>query len=580
MSKKIIRLGRSKNTLRSTLKNVPEKPFYVGAGKVNLTAQETDRIYSDLKRIHNQGVEKVNEYLDDLTDDDSIPDKFRDKRRNEIIQFVMKKKDNFFRTEYGDRNEMYEYIRIVYHESLLEIRKYLLERNQTLAFVMDGKIDFFKEYLQKTEHVLETEKLRKNEESSKRSLEKEKSPDKENKSRKTKKKLSSEEDSLSFALLRKTRKTPPAIASSFFSRSRKESRKEDKSPYRRNTQLRSNLEMNDSSQVKLRSNLEMNDSSQVKLRSNLETNDSEAQDCNSFAKRSEVKLTFGNNINYLSEKNPHERDSNITNYMTDVRSSVTTLTGYEYPYPNKDLSINMILGTKLHKDIEIYYNTGVLNRNAGNIQEMKFFENFVDQCYKIPYRTEWSIYSDEMQLSGTVDMVFDNKDGTYTIYDWKRTFKLSVNDKKRYTLQLNLYKKILEKSYGLKIKDMYLLCLHNKSINFLEIKIDAIEISIPHILATISSSKFIRYLSDNEDIQKEKNRKKRDGVSDDESNNDDSPKWKLQKKTEKIEKKREEEENKRKKEEKKREDNDEKNNNNTFFGFANHDDFVDEKFVL
>lgn len=115
-----------------------------------------------------------------------------------------------------------------------------------------------------------------------------------------------------------------------------------------------------------------------------------------------------------------------------------------------------------------------------------------------PYRAEWMIWNREYKIAGTMDAVFyDKTDGTYWIYDWKRvqsgldadleatrygyvmdetewlqpvnwyTKKMNgpaseLYDTKywHYCLQLNLYRYILEKDYGLKIKGMILVQFH------------------------------------------------------------------------------------------------------------------------
>lgn len=124
--------------------------------------------------------------------------------------------------------------------------------------------------------------------------------------------------------------------------------------------------------------------------------------------------------------------------------------------------------------------------------EFKYFLNFV-QAYPdlIPYRTEWVIYDDDLKLSGSIDMLFTDKNGKFHIYDWKRSkdivksnswFKFSHNDDLshipdtnywHYCLQLNTYKAILERKYNIIIDSMFLVCLHpdNKNNNFLLFKV-------------------------------------------------------------------------------------------------------------
>jgi ATP-dependent exoDNAse (exonuclease V) beta subunit len=95
-----------------------------------------------------------------------------------------------------------------------------------------------------------------------------------------------------------------------------------------------------------------------------------------------------------------------------------------------------------------------------------------------PYRTEWMIYDEDIKISGSIDMVYENDDGTLSIYDWKRCKQITkVNQYNKfaitkeicdmpdsnfwhYSLQLNTYKAILEAKYNKRIRDMFLVQLH------------------------------------------------------------------------------------------------------------------------
>ena len=75
-------------------------------------------------------------------------------------------------------------------------------------------------------------------------------------------------------------------------------------------------------------------------------------------------------------------------------------------------------GTKMHNDIELFYN-GVDVQNDSI--EFQYFRKFLKDLPELkPYRTEWMVYYEELKLSGSIDMVFENPDGTLRIYDWKR----------------------------------------------------------------------------------------------------------------------------------------------------------------
>jgi len=133
-------------------------------------------------------------------------------------------------------------------------------------------------------------------------------------------------------------------------------------------------------------------------------------------------------------------------------------------------------GTKMHNDIELHYNgVSVVNDSV----EFGFFNQFLaDFSHLKPYRTEWMVYYEELKLSGSIDMVFENPDGTLQIYDWKRCQEIKheaefgkyaqtscishLPDTNfwHYALQLNMYKTILEHKYEKKITGLYLVCMH------------------------------------------------------------------------------------------------------------------------
>lgn len=143
-------------------------------------------------------------------------------------------------------------------------------------------------------------------------------------------------------------------------------------------------------------------------------------------------------------------------------------------------------GTAMHYSIECYYNKEDLSEdenqkylleNEEYQQFMKFEQDFgVSTSGMKPYRTEWLVYHEDLKIKGIIDMVYENDDGTLSIYDWKRVKNLQKFNKWQsakepvnhvpdsnywhYCLQLNVYKKILEDKYGKKVKEMYLVCMY------------------------------------------------------------------------------------------------------------------------
>jgi ATP-dependent exoDNAse (exonuclease V) beta subunit len=149
------------------------------------------------------------------------------------------------------------------------------------------------------------------------------------------------------------------------------------------------------------------------------------------------------------------------------------------------------LGTIMHNNIEAFLNNSELPPDYTHAMlyerykvkdvtdvtpEWQYFLQYVqDTPDKVPFRTEWRIFDLELKLAGSIDMVYKNmEDGTLSIYDWKRSKEIKRENKYEkseklglpdcnffhYSLQLNTYKYMLEKSYGFKVRDLFLVVLH------------------------------------------------------------------------------------------------------------------------
>jgi ATP-dependent exoDNAse (exonuclease V) beta subunit len=138
---------------------------------------------------------------------------------------------------------------------------------------------------------------------------------------------------------------------------------------------------------------------------------------------------------------------------------------FQFQYTNKEL-------------YEIYRADSFITDSTCPL-EWQYFINFVkDTPHLIPFRTEWIIYDEDTKIAGSIDMVYENPDGTLSIYDWKRAKLITrKNDFNRfaltpiichlpdsnfwhYALQLNTYKAIIEKKYNRIVKDLFLVRLH------------------------------------------------------------------------------------------------------------------------
>ena len=115
-------------------------------------------------------------------------------------------------------------------------------------------------------------------------------------------------------------------------------------------------------------------------------------------------------------------------------------------------------------------------------REKQQFLCFVRDYNIRPYRQEWPVFDLEMNVAGTIDMICREADGTFTIYDWKRSKKvvnaygqpiteafggktdirgLNLPDTSyyHYCLQQNLYRYMLQKNYGITVRALNLVVL-------------------------------------------------------------------------------------------------------------------------
>ena len=143
-------------------------------------------------------------------------------------------------------------------------------------------------------------------------------------------------------------------------------------------------------------------------------------------------------------------------------------------------------GTFMHSCIEFYLNKLPVENDS---IEFNMFLNYAKDynIENIIYRTEWMIYSTDHQIAGSIDAIVKNPDGTFTIVDWKRSkqikFENSYQRFKRpfqhledcnfnhYAFQLNLYRTIIQKYYGMVVSGLYLVVCHpdNQNKNYQKI---------------------------------------------------------------------------------------------------------------
>lgn len=134
-----------------------------------------------------------------------------------------------------------------------------------------------------------------------------------------------------------------------------------------------------------------------------------------------------------------------------------------------------------HLDLQKHYMEMVTQKTCeeDTTIEWQYFLQFIRENPELkPYRTEWLVYDTELKLSGAIDMVYENPDGSLMIYDWKRSKNITaVNNFNKYaetecishmpdsnfwhySLQLNTYKRIIERNYGKQVTHMRLVRIH------------------------------------------------------------------------------------------------------------------------
>lgn len=147
-------------------------------------------------------------------------------------------------------------------------------------------------------------------------------------------------------------------------------------------------------------------------------------------------------------------------------------------------------GTSLHTEIETYINrfSGLSNKQQLNDavttspelqQFIDFFRSRIIAEDIAPFRTEWRIAVRDGSLAGCIDFVGRRSDGTFVIGDWKRSRKfhewqssygkkcrpplqhMPQCDASKYALQVNLYRYILEKYYGMTVSSMFVASFHS-----------------------------------------------------------------------------------------------------------------------
>ena len=116
-----------------------------------------------------------------------------------------------------------------------------------------------------------------------------------------------------------------------------------------------------------------------------------------------------------------------------------------------------------------------------------------------PFRTEWLVFDEEHKVAGSIDMVYKKTDGTLAIYDWKRIEEVKTENRYQsglgpiahlpdtnywhYSLQLNVYRYIIQKYYGWTVSELALVVLHPNNPSWRVVKLNMMDDEVAGMMA-------------------------------------------------------------------------------------------------
>lgn len=230
----------------------------------------------------------------------------------------------------------------------------------------------------------------------------------------------------------------------------------------------------------------------------------------------------------LSKLHTHPRDTRITfleegheytlEGIDNKPTSVTTLIHQYFPEFNDDLVITKMMaspkwkdskyfgktpeqikqewkdksneaskaGTLMHKSIEDTLNGVVVTNDT--VEYQMFLKFWSDIQHQYPDwevdRTEWLIYDNSGKVAGSIDCILRNKTNPdqIMVLDWKRSKEIKYTNKfakgtglfanlddcnyVHYSLQLNIYRHILETWYDKQVVYMMLIIMHPNNVSY------------------------------------------------------------------------------------------------------------------
>ena len=142
------------------------------------------------------------------------------------------------------------------------------------------------------------------------------------------------------------------------------------------------------------------------------------------------------------------------------------------------------MGTRVHHEIDNYIKYGSSVSESKARQGREWMDSMASQYGDTIY-SEVIVYSEELQLAGTVDLlIYNSITKKCYLFDWKTSKKMDRSSRKKgitpasyglddcrfdkYSLQVNLYSYLLEKYHGIEIAGSYLLHLSDYDVDTLQ----------------------------------------------------------------------------------------------------------------
>lgn len=157
-------------------------------------------------------------------------------------------------------------------------------------------------------------------------------------------------------------------------------------------------------------------------------------------------------------------------------------------------------GTRMHANLELTLK-GIPLPQADTSPEYQMFLRYWQKTKEMgwtPYLVEARLFHEEMDLAGSVDIVWKLPDGTLAVYDWKRSkeihmrsfenqmMKYPINhledtNYNHYRIQINIYARLLKEKYGERVSRLAIVIFHEKNdeyivtpMEFMHEEVDAI----------------------------------------------------------------------------------------------------------